>query len=233
MRLTFRDALDWQFVWDQEPPKTEPDHEPHIAKIAQRVGHMLEPFGFRHFHNGGTPLLERRFGDLRQEVVFNAAPEVSRRVGAPFSVKIHLGHYGVQRVRSNYWRPSSRAPLVVASADSGLLEVPPVYVIWMGAGEDNVAAEIARHLDQVAIPWFEIFEEPELMRDRILSGAIPLIDDSTALELLLAEFGPADARRFLRKWRANEDRRRVVDEPSGYQLEQDRVATIASYYRLG
>lgn len=218
-RRTFSDAVSFEAAWvgaDRRGGASEAT----IAKIAE----ALRPAGFRPFQNGGLPLLLRLRGEMRQEVVLPAGPREGE-----FAVRIHLSHEGVGRIRGHYWRPAIRAPMAVAAGDAGLLESPPVRSIWKG----EVAEAVATRLREDALPWFEVFDDPDALRETLLADTLPLVDASTALELMLAEFGPRDARRLLR---ARLDTRGLPSDPApertGFGLDTDRVATIATYYRL-
>ena len=219
-RRTFPDAASFESAWaggDRRggvPPNL-------LAELRKAVGSE----GFRPFSNGGLPLLLRLRGEMRQEIVFPAGPSEGE-----FAVRLHLSHEGVGRIRGNYWRPA-RAPLAVASGDIGLLETLPVRSIWSGEPGDALRAR----LEEDVFPWFEAFDDPETLRETLQANTLPLVDASTALELVLAEFGPREARRFLRT-RLDLRTRLESGSPSpermGFDLGIDRVATIVTYYRL-
>ncbi len=193
-------------------------------ETVSRIANALRLEGFHPFQNGGLPLLLRLRGEMRQEIVFPAGPGEGE-----FAVRVHLSHHGVGRVRGHYWRPAIRAPLAVASGDIGLLQSTPVRSIWSG----DAVEEIQTRLKDDVLPWFEVFDDPESLRETLLADTLPLVDASTALELILAEFGAREARRFLR---ARLDLPRtspsLASERSGFGLDTDRVPTIVTYYRL-
>ena len=78
-----------------------------------------------------------------------------------------------------------------------------------------------------------MFDDPESLLETLRADTLPLVDPSTALELVLAEFGVREARRFRR---ARLDLRGRPSGPApermGFDLDVDRVATIATYYGL-
>ncbi len=193
----------------------------------------MSTFGFQLFGNGGLPLIERRFGPFREEILLVPAPNMVRRAELPFGVRVHLSSTEIARVRGRFWRPPTRAPHLVAVGDLGQLSGTDQRIVWLACGGIVTAQLLAQELTRIAVPWFDLFKEPRRLKERLYAGEAALIDDCTALELLLAEFDPYEARRYLRlrvttyPWTGC-----PIEEPSGFDLTEDRMAPIASYYRL-
>lgn len=169
-----------------------------FVSAAHFVGGSLLHSGFRLFRNGGLPLLERRVGPLVQEIILDPGPGAIQGRYIPMSVRVHISHEGMREVRQRYWTPASRAPVVIASGQLGLLDLPPGFVIWNVASSEDTLEPLARWIDGLALPWFELFEDPMELARRVCEQRVPLLKNVDALELVLAEFGPYQARRFLR-----------------------------------
>lgn len=228
VRSIYASKADFEAAWEETgvAPRTPLP----LDAIASHVNGGLLREGFRLFHNSGVPLLERRRGALREEIVF--VPRPNPGVGHPFAVRVHVSHSGVADVRSRYWRPAVRAPMVVAAGDIGLLEPEPIRAIWRDAGTQRTGDAILRIVRDHVMPWIDPFDDPPELRTRLEEGSMRFVDPSTALELILAEMGIREARRFLRSSVDAERLLGVAPESQGFDLESDRLATIAAYFRL-
>ncbi len=220
-RATFSDEESFDAAWAADRGRGTPPEE-----VAARVARGLAPAGFRLFHNGGLPRLDRRRGALQDEIVFASGPSNDR-----FAVRFHLNHEGLGEVRQKFWRPATRAPKAVASGDIGLLESPPTRSIW-NASDPSIAEAIRERLDADVLPWFDVFDDPDTLRETLLAATLPLVDPSTALELVIAEFGVREARRFLRARIDLPIPLGAAVQNRGFDLATDRLAAIAQYYRL-
>ena len=220
-RRIFADAEAFDAVWNAGRGRGAPPNA-----LAARIGRGLEAIGFRLFHNGGLPRLDRRRRVLREEIVFAPGPD-----DASFAVRFHLSHDGLGEVRRKYWRPATRAPFAVASGDIGLLEIPPVRSIW-DTSDPEAAEAILRRVTADLLPWFDAFEDPDTLHETLFAGTLPLVDVSTALELMVAEFGVRDARRFLRTRLDLPEARPPAVYREGFDLSEDRVSSVVAYYRL-
>ena len=221
VRRIFKDAEAFDSVWNEGRGSG-----PAPNAVAARVGRGLEAVGFRLFHNGGLPRLDRRRRVLREEIVF--APRPGDKA---FAVRFHLSHDGLGEVRRKYWRPSTRAPFAVASGDIGLLENPPVRSIW-DPSQAGTAEAILLRLAEDVLPWFDAFEDPDTLHETLFAGTLPLVDVSTALELIVAEFGVRDARRFLRTRIDPPEPHPPAEYRKGFDLSENRVSSVVAYYRL-
>jgi hypothetical protein len=199
------------------------------------AGAMLS-HGFRLFRNGGLPLLERRVESLIQEIIIQPGPKSIRGVYVPLTFKVHLSHEGMKAVRERYWTVASRAPLVVASGHLGLVDQPPGWVIWDVAGGGRCLEDLALWATSLATTWFDYFDSIDELRDDVLQTHVPLLNSADALELVLAERGRDQAKRFLREIiefgadlspKATPLRR--VDEQASLRSRLDAIATC---YRL-
>ncbi|CAN5657752.1 hypothetical protein BH11ARM2_BH11ARM2_16490 [soil metagenome] len=173
-----------------------------------QAGHFLAGVvlidGFRLFHNGGLPLLERRHGPFVEEMVLRAATYRPERGILPVRIDLHLSHVGLRDVRWSYWRPSGRIPISIASADLGALEIPPGWLVWEIDDRSESLEEMAYAVVRTALPWFGRFRHASGLGEALLARSIPLLDDPVSVELLLAEYGPLEARRYLTEYFAGE-----------------------------
>ena len=230
---TFENYREWESAWGRLSMPRLRQSSTAFAELSGYIGGALSLAGFRLFRNGGTPLLERRRGTFREEIVIVPAPGMYFREGLPFGVRVHLSSTEVARIRSRYWRPSTRAPQVVATGDIGQLRSWPRWTIWYASIGLETAESLVRELTEHAVPWFETFESPTQLRDKLYARELPLVDSSTALELLLAEFDPFEARRYLATCPPSAwFKSGPVAEPEGYRLGAARLGPISAYYRL-
>jgi len=172
-----------------------------LTEAAHFLAGALLRYDFHLFQNGGLPLLARHSGELVEEIVLRPAPAETRR-GLPYlpiAVQLHLSHARLPSVRRRYWRGGSRAPQVVATGDLGQLELPPCWVIWnLGTGR-HCLASMVEWTEHLAVPWFEGFHRPIELHGRLQDGCVPLVRTDTALELMLAHYGPVEASVFLER----------------------------------
>lgn len=231
-RTIFGREDDWDGYWNRAPFLGRVYSPTVFRDIAHYVGGAMLSKGFMLFENGGMPLLERRTGPYREEILFVPAPKMLRRQEVPFAVRIHLSSTAVSRIRSRYWRPPAHAPQIVASGDIGQLLGPDRVLVWNGCEGLDTAKAVIEEITRVALPWFACFANPGRMRDRLLARTLPWIDDCTALELLLSEFDPYEARRYLMRMGSRPSVARPFMEPVGYELTDDRMGPITAYYRL-
>ena len=224
VRRTFVEAAAYEAAWQAQTGR-DATAEARVAAIATEVAQGLARRGFRLFHNGGLPLLDRRQGEHRVEILLPTQPQ-----GDDFSVRFHLTHEGVGNVRAKFWRPAVRAPKTVAAGDIGLLEAEPVYSLW--SPEADAAEAIRAIVEHDVIPWLDLVDDPPRLRDALLQGDVPMIDLTTSVELMLAEFGVREARRYLQAVAELAWPPLVVPRPNGFVLDDSRMASIVAYYQL-
>lgn len=226
LRQTFPNADAFAVAW-RSPEEARTEGPERVERIATLVAEPLAREGFRLFHNGGLPQLDRRHGELRAEILFPTRPHSN-----DFAVRFHLTHDGVGTVRARFWQPAVRAPKTVASGDVGLLEDEPVHALWSSEEPERVANAIGEALLERVIPWFDLIDDPPRLRDALLEGTVPMIDLTTSVEIMLAEFGVREARRYLRSVAELAWPPLAVPKPDGFELNEDRMAMVVSYYRL-
>ncbi|RYF23574.1 MAG: hypothetical protein EOO77_01830 [Oxalobacteraceae bacterium] len=73
------------------------------------------------------------------------------------------------------------------------------------------------------MPWYAHFRWPWELCDALFARQVPLIDHATSVELILAEFGPREARRYLLEHMVNEERFVRAMEGSDRPLEPDEA----------
>ena len=205
-RRVFYEKQDFQLAWEGLGPRRRfleqfrrNSHVPReaISEAGHFLGGALLADGFQIFKNGGIPLLERRTGPLIEEIVLRASPTICDEPFVPLRVYLHLSHSGLQDVRLRYWRPASRAPSYLACLDLGQLELPPCWVIWNVGLSYEVLLDLHDWVRRLAIPWFNLFEDSVLLRQMLYQRMVSGIDLDRSLELILAQYGPIEAMRFL------------------------------------
>ena len=225
LRRTFPTAAAFDTAWRAPSEGTTDDRR--VAEIASRVADGLGRKGFRLFHNGGLPQLDRRIGEVRAEILFPTRPHSDE-----FAVRFHLTHEGVGAVRARFWRPSVRAPKTVAAGEVSLLERDPVYALWSSAEPAGAAEAVSGLIVDRLLPWFDLVDDPPRLRDALVEGTVPMIDLTTAVEIMLAEFGVREARRFIRSVAELAWPPLVVPKPEGFALDETRMASVVAYYQL-
>jgi hypothetical protein len=225
--------LEWDFAWSAVPTHRSKGSEESLRKVARLAEQSVLPDGFRLFQNGGRPLLERHRGDYREEIVLIPAPQMYLRSELPFTVQVHLSSKAIARVRSRFWRPAIRAPEIVASGNLGLLCSPPGYLIFSAFDQYKCAERLSDLLVEVALPWFKIFRSRTRLRDHLYEGPVPLVSGSTTIELMLTEYGLAEAREFMDAMNfALPEPAGPISELEGYDLASNRFGPIKAYYKL-
>lgn len=197
--------------------------------VAHFLGGALLSDGFRVFKNGGTPIIERRFGQWVEEILVQPCPAAN----GTFAIHLFLSHQGLREVRSRYWRPASRAPIVVANCDIGELELPPRWITWDVAAGMETSEEAVSWVERLALPWFDTFHDSAVLKQALYASMVPLIDASTALEILIAEFGLEEARKYFRTQIDEGALRGIIEESRGHNVIATRLRAIAAYYRIG
>jgi hypothetical protein len=199
---------DWEYAWitPVEIPSFVRDlGEPGSLEVEQGyqgavhyIAGFLERFDFQLFRNGGLPLLERRNGALREEILFRFGPHPVRGTNLPLSIQVHIAHEGLREVRERYWPTAGRPPVSLISGNIGLVQNPPTYDIWNVATEDALP-QLTKFMRDELIPFMDMLSSPSQLRRAIFDGEAPMFDNATAIEWLLTEMGRADARDFLKQ----------------------------------
>jgi hypothetical protein len=206
-RRLFYQKQDLQLAWEGVRPaprllgsnrKSGASREA-LTEAGHFLGGVLINDRFRIFKNGGIPLLERRSGPMIEEIVLRASPYVREETYLPIRVYLHLSHSRLRDVRVRYWRPASRAPGLIAAMDLGQLQLPPCYVIWNVGSDYEVLVELLDWVRNLALPWFDLFEDSGLLRRSLYAGLVSGLDLDRALEVMIAEFGTAEGANFLRE----------------------------------
>lgn len=215
-----------------------------LTEAGHFLGGALLDNGFKIFKNGGLPLLERRSGPLIEEIVLRPSPSICDEPFLPIRIYLHLSHSRLQDIRLRYWRPPSRAPSGLAYLDLGQLELPPCWVIWNVGLDYQVLVELVDWVRRLALPWFDLFENPDQLKQMLYQRMVAGLDLDRSLELILAEFGPVEANRFIKECvlidskvgpRICEAARRIHNAAAAGCFGTDTVwniATIASAYSL-
>ena len=251
-RRLFYQKQDFQLAWEGlhtapklfSGAKNSQASRQALSEAGHFLGGALLADRFQIFRNGGIPLLERRSGPIIEEIVLRASPHICQEPFLPIRVYLHLSHARLKDVRLRYWRPASRAPGLVAAMDLGQLELPPCYVIWNVGSDSQVLVELLEWVRRLALPWFDTFEDSGALRRAIFNGTIAGLDSDRLLELVLAEFGTAEAARFLEECimsnprigpQVREASKRIRTSIAAADFGSDpiwNIATIASVYSL-
>jgi len=185
------------------------------SSLARNIEDAMRAPGFRRFQNGSTPLFERRLDDWIEEVVIR--PDTTSPLGG-IRITVHLGNAALREMRSRYWEPVSRAPVLVCSGNIGELDLPPRVRHWPSTLGTEHFATVATLVRETAIPWFRQFRDEELL-DRLLIRAVPLVDMATALELSILLGGTKAGRKYVSAFKGCS---------SALGLEMERLTMTAS-----
>ncbi|MDX2064533.1 MAG: hypothetical protein SFX74_02200 [Fimbriimonadaceae bacterium] len=239
MRRTYRDSNAWR---REVLPATDVASAARALSVRQTLAAAFSPkferAGFRRFHNGGTPLFERRFESWIAELLLRVDDARDESGRLPVRVQFHLSHQRMRDVRAKYWSVPSDAPMKVLSGDIGELELPPGHWAWWIGSEPRYDAEIVDAVCERFFPWLAQFEDGEELLDQLLDRAVPLVDEPTGLEVTLAEGGRRRARRYVQTFFADDETFwEEVDRlgergrlPEGAPLR--RAAALAFTYKL-
>jgi hypothetical protein len=99
---------------------------------------------------------------------------------------IHMSDPAVRKIREVYWWAGGKVPHGVATGDAGELDLPPCRIIWSFNSETSTLADMSTVLLENVVPWFDRFDSCEEIQDALLGPGIPLVDEQTAVEILLA-----------------------------------------------
>lgn len=201
---------EWKELWSRRAPNlristdlltSEQNVRSVVREACQFVGGAAFRYGFRLFHNGGTPLLERRRGGWIEEIVFRSPGTGRPGIWAPITAQIHLSCEDFSEVRKRYWSVATKPPRVVTAGNIGQVDSPERWLLWnlaAGSPMEPVVERIAERVVDNVIPWFNGFANPSRMRRELYADGVPLLDPITALEWCLFEFGAGEANKYLR-----------------------------------
>lgn len=234
----FASAAEWERAWLARPdlPMLVRELADEDAVDPREAFHgavyflagALEREGFVLFRNGGLPLLERRAGELRQEILVRLGPHPARGAVVPLALHIHVSHAGLREIRERYWPAMGHIPTSIAGGNVGLLQTPGTYDIWNVAGE-RALSELRAHLETSLIPYLDLLENPRQLRRALWEGGVPLLDQATATELLLYEYGRSEARAYVEEVLLTDDERRGRFE----RIYRGLTGVASLHYRPG
>lgn len=190
-----------------------------LHRAAYFVGGKLHDVGFSVFNNGGQPLLRRDREGWSDEILFHAPTTSIAGVYCPASIEILVQLHALRDIRQKYSRSFAMVPAFVASANLGQFETPPCRILWNLEDHENVEV-IADMLYRQGLDWIEDLCDPVRLEDRAMSHRLPLVDDVTALEMVLSVGGRHAAARVMEEW---------LDEPGlGDSLREElrRLAKV-------
>ena len=187
MKRYFYQLADWEAAWSSNVglAHRRTGHEL-LSRAAYYLAGSLDRTGFSFFTNGGSPLLERRWGDRVEEILVRGGGFDPRTGCLQLRLVIHLSDPAVRRIRETYWWSGGKVPHVVATGDAGELFLPPARLIWSFNGETSVLSDMAAVLLDEVVPWFDRFDDDDEVQEALIGPGIPLVDEQTAVELLLA-----------------------------------------------
>lgn len=201
-----RSQAEWEKAWFEKPTLSslvrqlvdDGSPEPREA-FAGAIGFLagaLERHGFVLFRNGGMPLIERHSGELRQELLVRFGPHPVRGAVVPLTLQLHVSHTGLRTIRERYWPVLGHIPTSIAGGNIGLLQPIPTYDIWNVAG-DRSLSDLREHIEAHLLPYLETLADGPSLRHALYETGLPLVDQATAIELLLHEYGRREARVYL------------------------------------
>lgn len=199
-------TAEWQAAWNGVPEVSVSDRgvkhpAPYdrVVEAAELAGEGLRWAGFTHLTNGGLPLLKRYRGPWIDEILFHAPVTGVAGLYAPVSIEIIVSLRDLESIRTKYSRSCMMVSPLVAVANLGDYEMPPSHILW-NVEHESSRSEIARRLATDALDWIETLADPVILEDRVAARSLPLVDDVTGLEMVLALGGRNAARRIVREW---------------------------------
>jgi hypothetical protein len=164
-----------------------------LAFVARTLAEGLEEEDFTLFRNAGLPLLERRIGPMRVEILFRPGP------CANGTAAFHVSHPAVLDLRRTFWPTPAKAPAVVLGGDFFELEQPAAF----GTLDLSHAAEAGHEMLALArervVPICDMLDSESRLLETLIHGEMPMLDDATRLEWLMADYGRAYAAEACRK----------------------------------
>lgn len=206
--VAYSDA-EWRTAWAFTPQVSKisrqigsPSHHSHretLMRAAYFVAGRLQGEGFSLFQNGGQPLLQRRRDEWIEEILFHAPPTGVAGFYSPVSVELLLSLQSLPPVRQKYSRSAALVPAFVAKANLGELDDMPCRILWNVERHESIE-EIAKRMFLEGLSWIDNLSDPFSLEDKVMAHALPLVDDVTGLEMVLAMFGRHAAARTVRAW---------------------------------
>jgi hypothetical protein len=187
MKRHYYQLDDWERAWSTSVglPFRRTSQEL-LQRSAYYLAGSLGRTGFSYFANGGNPLLERRWGDRTEEILIRGGGYDPRTRSMQIRLVIHMSDPAVRKIREVYWWAGGKVPHGVATGDAGELDLPPCRIIWSFNSETSTLADMSTVLLENVVPWFDRFDSCEEIQDALLGPGIPLVDEQTAVEILLA-----------------------------------------------
>ncbi len=167
-----------------------------LSEVARYLHGTLANEGFGLFRNGGLPLLERRRGPWRQEIVLYPGPRGAPEVIDPVVVRLHLSHQDLALLRERTSGFGRRGGGVASGSIGELEPAPCCNVVWDAADGLPALVDVGAWVRDVARPRFERFEDPTAQLPELFEQAVPLVDHRTAIQLLLHHIGPQAGRAY-------------------------------------
>lgn len=202
---TFSSEAEWQAALATPPPgagvlrdlgKTGEGASELVRDAANFIGGALARHGFHLFRNGGLPLLERTAFGFKQEILLRPGANSIRGAYAPITVDLHVSDPEVGRIRARYAGPPTHVSTRVVSGPLGRLATPPEWPIWNVALGQDALRPLAEWIQHLAVPYLRVYGRPGFAK-RLWEESLPGLTPATTLELLLAHYGPVEARSFL------------------------------------
>lgn len=210
--LQAKTDAEWQAAWNFAPKvskivrqlshSSKSSHRERLDRAAYFAAGKLYDEDFHLFGNGGQPLLKRQREEWLDEVLFHAPPHHIAGEYSPVTVEVMVSFEPLRQIRAKISRSCSMVPPFLAKANLGQFELEPVQKIWNLEHEQSIV-EIGTALSGPCLRWIEELCDPLSLEDRAITGTLPLVDDATALELVLASGGKNAARRVIKEWRAD------------------------------
>jgi hypothetical protein len=208
-RIVAYSNAEWHAAWNYAPripriarqigPPSRHSNREALMRAAYFVAGRLQGEGFSLFQNGGQPLLQRRRQEWVEEILFHAPPTGVSGFYSPVSVELLLSLQSLPAIRQKYSRSVTLVPAFVAKANLGELDEPRCRILW-NVERHECIEEIAERVYRAGLDWIDDLSDPILLEDKVLAHSLPLVDDVTGLEMLLAMCGRHAASRTVRAW---------------------------------
>jgi hypothetical protein len=231
----FQDEGNFHLAWNRLGDETEPltiSQLLEVEEVAKNIGALLRSTKFRLFHNGGNPMLERRYQTRRYELLIKPQPLCLRSASPCFTVHAIVTDSRLLEHRQLFGNTASGQLAVVAQANAGQLAIPPGFWLWTTDPLTNPAPEIADWIDDHLIPWFQGIEDGMEAPIEFVQGKVPFVSIDTALELMLIVYGKEDTGKHMRKLSRHDQT--IADALSGKDQTQSaaRFRSLVSQFQL-
>ncbi len=203
-----------------------------IEEVAKELGQRLKESKFKMFHNAGNPMLERRYGTRRYEILFRPKPSAESGGFPGFTLHTIVCDSRLLEHRQLYGNTASGQLAVLAQANAGQLAIPPGFWIWSADPFERPAGEIGSWIEDHVVPWFRMIEDAMEAPVDFLLGRVSHVPKNTALEMMLIVYGKEEAGKQLRKVLRSDPALAEAIETGVGSSEIGLLAALVSQFQL-